>query len=75
MCAAAERCSDCAAAIRCSGKTVADPDGIEGPAGTVPGLGLLDVETVLSPEKKLTQRQGHDQPTAFRFPATRCTWA
>jgi adenosylcobyric acid synthase len=40
------------------GKTVSDPDGIEGPAGTVPGLGLLDVETVLSPEKKLTNAKG-----------------
>ena len=40
------------------GKTVADPDGVEGPAGMVPGLGLLDVETVLSPEKKLTQASG-----------------
>ena len=38
--------------------TVADPDGIEGPAGTVPGLGLLDVETVLSSEKKLTNAKG-----------------
>ena len=40
------------------GRTVVDPDGIEGPAGTVAGLGLLDVETVLSPEKKLTNAKG-----------------
>jgi adenosylcobyric acid synthase len=40
------------------GKTVSDPDGVEGPAGTVPGLGLLDVATVLSPEKKLTETNG-----------------
>jgi adenosylcobyric acid synthase len=33
------------------GRTIADPDGIEGPAESVPGLGLLDVETVLIPEK------------------------
>ena len=40
------------------GRTVADPDGIEGPAGTVAGLGLLDVETVLSAEKRLTRCTG-----------------
>jgi adenosylcobyric acid synthase len=33
------------------GLGVADPDGIEGPAGRVEGLGLLDVETVLTGEK------------------------
>src|SRR3954454_16754193 len=33
------------------GRGIADPDGIEGPPETVPGLGLLDVETVLTPEK------------------------
>lgn len=35
------------------GCTVSDPDGIEGPAGTSAGLGLLDVETVLAPVKQL----------------------
>jgi adenosylcobyric acid synthase len=40
------------------GKSVTDPTGIEGPAGTLPGLGLLDVETVLSPEKRLTLSSG-----------------
>ena len=33
------------------GRSIADPDGIEGPAATVAGLGLLDIETVLTPEK------------------------
>jgi adenosylcobyric acid synthase len=33
------------------GKTIADPDGVEGPAGTVAGLGLLDIETVLTGDK------------------------
>jgi adenosylcobyric acid synthase len=37
------------------GKSVADPDGIEGPAGNTPGLGLLDVTTVMTPEKSLTR--------------------
>lgn len=33
------------------GKTVSDPDGIEGDAGFVEGIGLLEVETVLEPQK------------------------
>jgi adenosylcobyric acid synthase len=40
------------------GRSVADPDGIEGPPGNAPGLGLLDVETVLSGEKTLTAVTG-----------------
>ena len=35
------------------GRSVADPGGIEGPPGTAPGLGLLDVETVLTGDKVL----------------------
>jgi adenosylcobyric acid synthase len=35
------------------GRTIADPDGIEGPPGKVDGLGLIDVETTLSSEKRL----------------------
>ena len=35
------------------GRTIADPDGLEGPPGTSDGLGLLDVETVLQPVKVL----------------------
>jgi adenosylcobyric acid synthase len=35
------------------GRTVADPDGIEGPPGQAEGLGLLDVETVIGPNKTL----------------------
>jgi len=37
------------------GHTIADPDGIEGPAGTTRGLGLLDVETTMIPYKTLTR--------------------
>ncbi|WP_332303759.1 cobyric acid synthase [Rhizobium sp. GR12] len=40
------------------GKTVADPDGIEGPPATVDGLGLLDVTTVLTGDKRLVSVQG-----------------
>lgn len=35
------------------GRTIADPGGIEGPAGQVSGLGWLDVDTVLSGSKVL----------------------
>ena len=35
------------------GRTIADPDGIEGAAGSSTGLGLLDVDTVLGPVKQL----------------------
>jgi adenosylcobyric acid synthase len=35
------------------GRSIADPDGVEGPAGTSVGLDLLDVETVLGPTKEL----------------------
>jgi adenosylcobyric acid synthase len=40
------------------GRRVADPQGIEGPAGAVEGLGLLDVETVLTGEKTLDRDEG-----------------
>jgi adenosylcobyric acid synthase len=40
------------------GKRIADPHGVEGPAGDCAGLGLLDVETVLSPGKALDRVQG-----------------
>ena len=33
------------------GQTIADPEGIEGPAATVEGLGLLDIATVMSADK------------------------
>jgi adenosylcobyric acid synthase len=37
------------------GRAIADPEGIEGAPGTDPGLGLLDVETVMTPDKRLTR--------------------
>jgi adenosylcobyric acid synthase len=40
------------------GKTIADPDGIEGEPATVPGLGLLDVETVLTADKRMVEVTG-----------------
>jgi adenosylcobyric acid synthase len=35
------------------GRTIRDPLGLEGPVGVADGLGLLDVETVLTAEKRL----------------------
>ncbi len=43
------------------GRRVADPAGIEGTAGETPGLGLLEVETVLGGSKRLVQARGHAQ--------------
>jgi len=40
------------------GRTISDPDGIEGRPGTVNGLGYLDVETVLTPEKSTIAASG-----------------
>ncbi len=40
------------------GRTIADPDGVEGPAGHVAGLGLLDVDTVLAGTKTLRPVSG-----------------
>ena len=42
------------------GRTVADPDGIEGPAAVAPGLGYLDVETVIGTSKTLSRVKGAD---------------
>jgi adenosylcobyric acid synthase len=40
------------------GRSIADPSGIEGPPATVEGLGLLDVDTTLSAEKRLEPVRG-----------------
>ena len=36
------------------GRSIADPEGIEGPPATVPGLGLLAVDTVMTEDKRVT---------------------
>jgi adenosylcobyric acid synthase len=41
------------------GRRIADPAGVEGPPGEAAGLGLLDVETVLSGTKTLRAVRGH----------------
>jgi adenosylcobyric acid synthase len=40
------------------GRRIADPEGIEGPPGEAPGLGLLDLETVLTADKVLRPVRG-----------------
>ena len=40
------------------GRTIADPDGLEGPPGTVDGLGLLEVETILTAPKTVAEVTG-----------------
>jgi adenosylcobyric acid synthase len=39
------------------GRMIHDPDALEGPAGSAEGLGLLDVETTLLPDKTVTETQ------------------
>jgi adenosylcobyric acid synthase len=40
------------------GRSVVDPDGAEGPAGSVAGLGMLAVDTVLGGDKRLVEVTG-----------------
>ncbi|UAJ09119.1 cobyric acid synthase [Polymorphobacter megasporae] len=40
------------------GRSISDPEGIEGASETVAGLGLLDVETRLTPDKRLDHVMG-----------------
>jgi len=42
------------------GLRVADPQNIEGPIGELPGLGLLNVKTTLTPKKTLIEIHGTD---------------
>ena len=39
------------------GREIADPKGIEGKPGSVPGLGLLDLTTVMTPDKRVTETE------------------
>jgi adenosylcobyric acid synthase len=45
------------------GRRIVDPGGIEGPAGAVDGLALLDLETELSSDKALVEVKGTDIAT------------
>ena len=42
------------------GRVVRDPDGVEGPPGETPGLGLLDIETEIGGDKRLIDLALHD---------------
>ena len=42
------------------GRRIADPAGIEGPPGAAEGLGLLDLDTVLSGDKQLREARGRE---------------
>ena len=60
------------------GQLVSDPDGLEGPPGDTPGLGLLDVVTVIGHDKRLAQISGLDhssgqQVTGFEMHMGRTT--
>jgi adenosylcobyric acid synthase len=47
------------------GRTIADPLGMEGPQQEVPGLGLLNIETVLCGTKRLIETAGIEQSTGM----------
>ncbi|WP_322866496.1 cobyric acid synthase [Aquicoccus sp. G2-2] len=49
------------------GHSVSDPDGIEGPPGTDPGLGFLKIDTVMHGEKRLTEVQAVHATTRAGF--------
>ena len=49
------------------GQTINDPDGVEGTPGSTPGLGLLDVETEMTAQKRLTETPTHHVATNAPF--------
>jgi len=48
------------------GREIADPEGIEGRPGSVPGLGLLDVTTTMTPDKRVTETEALHPASATR---------
>ena len=46
------------------GRSLDDPQGIEGPAGSVPGLALLDIETEMTGDKTLAEVTGEHPATS-----------
>ncbi len=51
------------------GRVVSDPEGIEGAAGETPGLGLLNVETTMTPDKRLTRTHATHAATGLPISA------
>ncbi len=49
------------------GHSVDDPEGIEGAPGKTTGLGLLDLETVMTPDKRLTETSAVHAPSGQAF--------
>jgi adenosylcobyric acid synthase len=49
------------------GRVVDDPQGIEGPAGRDPGLGLLEIDTVMTADKSLIEVNARHSATGTRF--------
>ncbi len=47
------------------GRTIADLLGMEGRTGAVPGLGLLDIDTVLAGKKRLGEVSGIELATGM----------
>ncbi len=48
------------------GRVVRDPEGMEGPPGETPGLGLLDIETTIGREKRLAAVDAGDALSGAR---------
>ena len=49
------------------GRSIADPEGVEGAPETVPGLGLLEIDTVLTGEKRLERVTGVSAADSVAF--------
>lgn len=49
------------------GQRVSDPDGIEGPPGETDGIGLLDVETIMTGDKRLSTVEAVHAPSGQIF--------
>ena len=45
------------------GTEISDPEGVEGPASKVPGLGLLDTMTIMQPQKRLALSEAQHRET------------
>ncbi|MCB8822281.1 cobyric acid synthase [Microvirga rosea] len=51
------------------GRSISDPEGIEGEPSIVPGLGLLDVETILTTDKTVRPVQARHLPSGLDLSA------
>jgi adenosylcobyric acid synthase len=49
------------------GRSIDDPEGVEGTAGSDAGLGLLQSDTLMTPNKVLTQVNAHHRATNLEF--------